>query len=79
MENNGAFSLFLNLVLLYIFLLLQILTNLEQSLVKCGLTPPIQMTKRSAWNNQQLHLNPNSGRAKDDYDLALEKWKNDRK
>lgn len=35
---------------------------------------PKQKITRTEWNNYHLHRNPNAGRAKDDYDLAEEKW-----
>jgi len=36
---------------------------------------PLEKTSVSAWNNEQLQSNPNAGRAKDDFDVAEEKWK----
>jgi len=51
------------------------IAKVRSELDKVWQTAPIKKTTRSAWNDDQLHRNPNKGRAKDDYDLAEEKWK----
>lgn len=51
----------------------------RKELEKTWLTPPAKKTTRAGWNDAQLHREPNGGRAKDDYDLAKEKWQTPKK
>ncbi|UXY16951.1 hypothetical protein N8I74_08055 [Chitiniphilus purpureus] len=37
--------------------------------------PPFERTTLSSWNHRHQHGDPNQGRPPDDYDVALEKWK----
>jgi hypothetical protein len=53
--------------------------KVRAELEKTWLTPPMQKTTRTAWNDAHLHRNPNGGLAKDDYDVAIEKWQAQKK
>lgn len=49
--------------------------KMRSELDKVWQSAPIKEVTRTEWNNDFLHRNPNAGRAKDDYELAEEKWK----
>jgi hypothetical protein len=50
------------------------ISKMRAELDKTWRTPPAQRTTRTSWNDAHLHHDPNGGRAKDDYDVAIKKW-----